>query len=427
MRKYTLNIFCLVFLFICSCQNDNIIENAPIENQAENLSATEISAQDAEKILLNFIQNSKPALSKTRSVNANVFVKAANKRYCGEQMTRSGSSLPIAFYNFALESSSGEGFAIVCGDKRFPQVIAYSEKGALDEVANCGNTFLANYVQNLPEAVAILIENRNGIPNLTHRYVGGFPYEDISNVAHSWETDSTAERVVFLEESTTWEQKAPYNKLITINPKTNQPYPVGCSNIACANIMAYYCYPEKYNWTALKQFRVVIEGYQPDTVVTEAAQLCKDLFIANKSVSNDEGTGTKTEDVYTGLQSFGYVSNLVMDYNLDSIRASLENLNPIYMRGQDPSKNSGHAFVVRGYWEVIPKDISVMDTTVSLGINWGWMAGFGDGFYLAQYAHMNLIALGLYPMIFTEYGPEYSKYSYADKMKIITRIRPRNR
>ena len=423
MRTIILSLFCLSVLLMYSCQDDSTLKVDPMENQLSGV-VNEISEQDAERILYNFLNNSDPAKLKTRSNNT--FVKTVQKHYAG-RMTRAGgvSPQPVAFYNFALQNNSSEGFAIVCGDKRLPQVIAYTPKGALEDVANCGNTFLANYVENLPNAVAELLANRKGLADLTNRYTAGFSHKDVPDVAHTWTTDSTIERVVYLQESVTWEQDAPYNKLLPQNPETKLPYLVGCSNIACVNIMAYYCYPETYNWAALKEFRVVIEGWQPNSVITEAAQLCKDVYEANKSQGLENGAVTYISNVAAGLQSFGYEMSPVMYYNLDSIRASLESFYPIFMRGQDPAKTNGHAFVVRGYWEVKPKAGVALDSTVSIGISWGNLGGFGDGFYLARFDDLDLTLLGLYPLIFTDEGPETSKLSYADEIRLLTRIRPK--
>lgn len=423
MKRLLLVAIGLFFLAFLSCRDDETVVS--ITDETTEGEIHELSAQQAEKILTNFIERQNYLPVKTRSNN--VIIKGFTKEYCSPLSTRSteGSSGKVAFYNFEMESSDGECFAIVCADKRLPQVIAYSKKGSLEDVRNSGNTFLNNYLANLPDAVSLLIENRMSLPDMSNRYVGGFPYEDMPDVAHSWETDSTRERVVFLHEAITWEQSAPYNYKMPIDA-SGKHYVVGCSNIACANIMGYYCYPERYNWAALEEFRVIIEGYQPDAVVMEAAQLCKDIFDANKSIPHDKGTETNPINVIAGLKSFGYESSNLINYNLDSIKYSLEHFYPIYMRGQNPEKTVGHAFVVRGYWDIVPKNpMGYLSPSTTIGINWGWMGGFGDGFYLVEYDGFDLAYLGLYPLLFTDDGPKYSTSTYSDKVKLITRIRPK--
>lgn len=418
------SLICVVMIFF-SCQDDQSFPETVPEQSFKSEVPTELSDSEAEQILMNFIEKRNSLSIQTRGNN--VTIRRCTKNYCSSPQTKSTGEIAeaVAFYNFELLSNNQEGYAIVCGDKRLPQVLAYSTNGSLERVKSSGNEFLVNYLSNLPDAITKLLENRKGLADLNNRYTAGFSYEDVPNVAHTYETDSTVERVVYLQESTTWEQGAPYNNLMDINPKTNQRYLVGCSNIACVNIMAYYCYPEKYNWAALKEFRAIIEGYQPASLVTQAAQLCKDIFIANKSVNTENGTGTKPSDVITGLRSFGYETSGLLEYSLDSIKASLEKFYPVYMRGQDPKKTIGHAFVVRGYWKVLPKSNLQRDSTVSIGINWGWMGGFGDGFYLAEYDDVDLTILGLHPLVFGNEGPVASKDSYTDKIKLITRIRPK--
>lgn len=46
------------------------------------------------------------------------------------------------------------------------------------------------------------------------------------------------------------------------------------------------------------------------------------------------------------------------------------------MCGQDSVSSLAHAFVVRGYWEIVnKKDTDAF--SVSVGFNWGWMGGYG--------------------------------------------------
>lgn len=424
MKRLLLGLVCCSFLFFYSCQDEQVLTDEPGDGQASLLSKNELPVQDAEKILTDFIGKSNFVSPKTRSNG--VSIKGFSKKYSSNVQTRGTATEPVAFYSFDLESNNKEGYAIVCADKRFPQVVAYSTNGSLKDVENSGNVFLANYVANLPDAVALLIENRMDFPDLAHKYTGGFPYEDVPNVAHTWETDSTTERVVFLKESITWDQGDSYNMYIPFRPSGVERGLVGCTNIACANIMAYYRYPATYDWASMLEYRVVIPGYQPDAVVEKAAQLCKDLFDANHSVVNENSTTTALSNVVPGLRSFGYESSNTMQFSLDSIKASLEQFYPVYMRGQDPQSAVGHAFVVRGYWEIQPKDsTSNLDHAVSLGINWGWMGGFGDGFYLVQYGPFNLSYIGLHPLILGDYGPEYSNKNYIDVIRLITRIRPK--
>ena len=342
----------------------------------------------------------------------------------------------MAFYNFDLKTNQGRGYAIVCADRRLPQVIAYSTKGSMEEINNSENRFFIDYVQNLPLAITQLIAARNGHPTLENDYIEGFSWEPrIGDAHHVWLTDSTMEGLGYLEESAIWDQEYPYNNDMPFNPLENKRFPVGCSNIACVNIMTYYAYsaPQTYMLETFRRYRNIIAGNgnaddDDPSIVANAGKLCKDIAIANKSTFDTltNMTGTNPYNVVKGLESFGYISNPVMDYNIDSISLSLSRGHLIYMRGEDSTKEkSGHAFVVRGIWGVIPFN-AYMETiymTISLGINWGASGGFGDGFYLAELDGENMLdIIGLHQRILTNFG--IGSINRGDRLKIITNIRP---
>ena len=76
-------------------------------------------------------------------------------------------------------------------------------------------------MNNIEDYVAILVSYRDKLPDLNNKYNAGFPYEEMIDVQYSWTTDSTKESIVYLKESITWSQSAPYNNMFEFAPGTN--------------------------------------------------------------------------------------------------------------------------------------------------------------------------------------------------------------
>lgn len=422
MNRKLLIILVLSLLTLFSCQNDNLVmentEKFPLDKNE-----CELSEQEVIQVLNSFIQKTSYSGMQTRSNTVSVS-KYEKKYYKSEKpSTRTGNNAEVAIYNFELQSGKDNGFALVCADKSNPAVIAYSLKGTIEDIEKGDNEFLKNYVANLPAAIVEILSRREYIPNLNLRYPAGFPTVDVPNVSYSWESDSTKEKIAYLQRNISWEQGAPYNNKMPVDPATNKRCLVGCSNIATLNIMAYHNYPANYDWTNLKQYEVVIPGWQPQSVIDNAAQLCLDVYTIVGSKGSSSATSTTPNQAYAGFYDLGFLCNPIHAYNLDSIRSSINNLRPIWMCGQDSTSSSAHAFVVRGYWEIINKN-EANAFSVSLGFNWGWMGGYGDGWYLVEYEGFDLSFIGLRPKIFGNDGPAISKKNYNKNMRIITQIRP---
>lgn len=419
-------------LLLLSCQDENF--SVEMQNVDNNGNQYELTSSQARGILEKFMSKNPDLNRATRSCK-NIGIKEVTKKYHGEVKTRSdGTSEKIAMYNYEITDANDRGFAIVCADKRFPRVIAFSTKGTLDELKNSDNEVLANYLNNIEDYVALLIANRTDLPDLEHRYTGGFPYEEMVDVNHSWVTDSTEESIAFLKESIVWNQGKPYNNLFDFIPGTNERYKVGCSNIATINIMAYYQYPNTYDWENLTMYPTILEEYDPEEVVFEAAKLCKYVAeISNSTYYPTMGaTGTSISGAKKAFDILGYKYSHVDSFSMNAIRSSLDQCYPVYMAGRDkkPTTILGHAFVVRGYWDTKIKESSTHtyagESGSSLGINWGYMGGFGDGWYLVEFAGFSIDYLGLYPYQLTEQGPAYSPNNLGENVQLITHIRPKD-
>lgn len=426
-------LFWIIPLFLLfSCQEEDFSTDIPEAGNNEN--KYELTGSQAMKVLGEFIKNN-PDLKEIATRSQSIEVKEISKKYHGSISTRSGETPEkIAMYNYNITAGEENGFAIVCADKRFPRVIAFSTKGDLTELKNGDNEILSNYLNNIEDYVAILVSYREQLPDLNNKYNAGFPYEDMVDVQYSWATDSTEESITFLKESVTWDQSSPYNMLFDVVPGTNERYSVGCSNIATINIMAYYQYPTTYDWDFLTEYRVIHDGYDPASKVLQAAKLCKEVSRLSNSTHNPSTgkTSTTLAGAKAGFTSLGYKYTQVDSFSMNAVKNSLDKCYPVYIAAGDknnPSYTTGHAFVIRGYWDT---KINVQDSpyqgdlAISLGINWGNMAGFGDGWYLAEIGDLGLDFIGLTPLIFTDQGPAYSSRNWSRAIKLLTDVRPQN-
>lgn len=143
-----------LFLFL-SCQNEEF--STEMQELDNNENQYELTSTQAQGVLEKFISQNPDIKLSTRSFQ-NIKIKEVSKKYHGEMNTRSnGTSEKIAMYNYEINDADDCGFAIVCADKRFPRVIAFSTKGSLDELKNSDNEVLANYLNNIEDYVAILV------------------------------------------------------------------------------------------------------------------------------------------------------------------------------------------------------------------------------------------------------------------------------
>lgn len=204
------------------------------------------------------------------------------------------------------------------------------------------------------------------------------------------------------------------------------------ANLATVNIMAYYQYPSTYRWSYLLEYSNIIEGVDPDDKVLEAAEMCREVSSKSNSIHHPTTAATTTtyEGAVTGFKELGFALDTVTTYNLDSIKSSLDRCYPVHVSAGDASdstNSTGHVFIVRGYWDVKIKDGGPYneDLAVSLGINWGSMGGFGDGWYLVSLGDLDIDFIGLKPFIIGDNGPTESSKNWIRDIKLITNIRPK--
>lgn len=429
MKRCIIYFVMLALLGFYSCQNDAISDD-PVEPKEK--IKYELTNDEVVSLLsgyLNVVQKGSPATRGSSTVVTHV-----NKvRYDNPVLTRSGNVEDNGFTICTVDLKNGDkdGFAIVVADKRMPVVLAYSPNGKYADLKEKGGENLQTYVENIPNDVkAVLAQPRylqGGFTSPDNQYAP-YPYDNRYDDIYETSTiDSVWEDVALLRESVLWGQREPYNKFLPVNPNTGNPYPVGCVNVALSQIMAYYKYPEKYDWKLMTKL-VNIENNPFATLAMEdsIATFIKELTVMSKTTfyPSTDDAGTRIENCMHALDTCNYTYNQPIYYNSNAVRKSLKAKKFVIAFGESYF-GAGHAFVLSGYWKFTTpqsmKDKGLEDGT-NLGVNWGNAGGWGDGWYLVEYGDKDITKLGLAKI--DPYTGEYSTdYSY--NMVLLTGISPK--
>ena len=276
-----------------------------------------------------------------------------------------------------------QGFVIVSGDDRAPEVLGYSDEGQFDA---------ANIPSNMKAWLQGYADEIQSLKNMPE--VAG-----ARSAARAPERDWAAIEPLI---KTKWDQGAPYNNAIT-------PYVTGCVATAMAQIMYYHKWPWQpstvipsytlnftdntsttynslpsttFDWDSMKE---VYSGAESDAENNAVATLMK---YCGYSVRMNYGTGSSEASssyIPNALKNyFGYDAGVKYikrsNYSIDEweslIYDEISNERPVLYGGQKAS-GSGHEFICDGY-----------DGSGLFHINWGW-GGSSNGFFVLWTANSN--------------------------------------
>lgn len=346
MKRYFIYIAALLLLAFCNCQNDMLTDESVLPTEQPE-TMYELRNNEIADLLSGYfesLQNNSPA---TRS-NKPEITKLNKVRYNNPIVTRSGKTENNGFTICTVDINYGgkEGFAIVVADKRLPVVLAYSPNGKFSELKEKGSENLQKYVSNIPNDI----------------------------------------KAVFAE------PRRP------VNLSTGKPYPVGCTNVALSQIMAYHKYPTKYNWNLMASL-VNIENnpFAPKGMSDTIASFIRELTTITKTTFKEatDAASNNIPDFIEALNTLGFAHSPAINYDADAIRHSLRGKYSVIAFGQSAT-GSGHAFVISGYWKFeVPPIMPDLQNGTNLGINWGTAGGWGDGWYLVEYGDIKVTDLGL--------------------------------
>lgn len=400
MRKIIL--FVSVFYamaFMASCTGYEEVEESGV---TDNVQSDVLSESDALEIVKTFQRGVEGENSSRAASLHGCTYGIVDKYYISHSLpaSRTTRSLDVAqglVYEVSIDKGAYKGKALVSGDKRCPEVIAY-----------------------IPVCNDSVEESRTGVPIMLQMAKETFIKHLESNETEKNDVASTRSNPVEVIPTqvymavvpvckTAWGQWEPYNNAYPKNwvdifggMCTYGHYPTGCAVTAVAQIMAALepnltCAGLKMDWAYLKEDKTINSGpfgkVDPERKIDMVAALFKDIYDKTGS-SPIWGTGdtdayppervacitdvtTLASKVYDYLNSGSgvtYCSNY-QKWNFDVVKNSLLGLCPVFVAG------ASHAFVVDGYAVAKNESSSINNTYFHACFGWD---GSGDGYYLSN-------------------------------------------
>ncbi len=321
----------------------------------------------------------------------------------------------VPIYEFTISENENEyGYALVGGDKRFDDVIAYVPNGSIaDTMYNEG---LADYIRLIPMMMSVSVHYDYWEPEINGSYkTVPDSYQFIKNTSslqecYDWPTygdwNYWENPTCFVP--TKWEQSHPYNLHVNSFPcNDGVRSKIGCAAVALGQLMAYHKQPTGYDWDLLTATKTI----SPNASIfakQEVARLLINLAIELKTVygcSFDRPVADRTKgtsqayDVIPAFAEFGYScseNQIKIGVSGDTIFNNIINKRPVLCAAFGPPY--GHIFIIDGIYRKYrdkfyfrtdystPADkrryeiYKVRECFATVHINWGW-AGSSDGWY----------------------------------------------
>lgn len=336
-------------------------------------------------------------------------------------VSRTSTSDSVAIY--CVYDKERNTTTLVCGNRLFPFTLAVIDGEFKATDITLGG--IRDYFSALP---AYLAENKleydaNEIANLESQIVSSdysdgvysFVIQDESGALPlqrlEYETEYSYSSVVGPLMTTNWAQGTPYNKTLSHVPNEDGTVyvlpPAGCVAVAIGQILAYHKAPNTItaggmtwqgDWDEITQSPMA--SFLSDEYQTQVADLMKVIGNGVYMQYEWDGSSSNIDNAYNFFKTtIGASANQIESYSYLSISNSLANLRPVYIRGYDSNKKSGHAWVLDGKraetakvyeriyrskvavpsnpivnseWELISSVYQSESTTPQVHCNWGW-------------------------------------------------------
>lgn len=378
--------------------------------------------------------------SNTKSVSQITSFEIKNKYYLNENenfedspKTRSTEDVQeqIPIYEIGFISNEKTGMALVSGDRRAPQILAYIDQiNENDTCLSAGPNALVQWaemcVQNAVDAFEITKDSiyASAISKISQELnisPEDVTYENIKDkiVVANQQTRSTAiDEIpsnltslvsVYPMCPSTWGQWEPYNcQLLKGDCEKFFPgwvefsnHPTGIGAVSLAHLMACLepnitAYGTKINWASLTEKKEIkapdyFTAGDPIEKRNMVGFLFKLIYTQTNSnpVKNSKGVVTGTSctvpDMENYLRSVFNCGN-TSSWSKATILSSLKNRRPVYVYGKPDNKESAgvYPFILDGYEECygridnVPQDINIK----YIHANFGFGGGSQDGYYL---------------------------------------------
>lgn len=375
---YLTSIITVLLLFSCSQMED-------LDSRKESKDNLNFKLPENDAIKLVDAFNPKSRAVHSPSIKKAYYLKTSSKA-----QTRNSSSEDIIVYQVDLNNEE-KGFALVSGDTRMPCVIAYSEKGEINDTLT--NKGAAMMIKNAESVFLQSIENAKG----TVLYPEGTLLQRVGPLVN-----------------VAWGQESPYNDLMPFSGTFSDYYyknkfPTGCVAVSIAQIMSFFrptmaISGTVINWSELTKY-YYISPDDPSPLKNQVALLMHYITDGTKTIFIESvGASTSINNTISFLNRNGFSINNAQAMNVSEVTTSLNMFQPVLVTGS-AGTNSSHCWIMDGF-QILKNANNNMNTYVHA--NFGW-SGIENGYYLANSNNFG-------------FDTQYSG-SYNTNLKIYSRIR----
>lgn len=381
--------------------------------------AGNVTPSEARQKAIAFIQAHRPALHRAPLMAARPAV--------GEALQ------PFYVYNIGQR----EGFVIISGDDRTPDVLGYADEGAYQEQDLPENMrqWLAYYADQIA-LLRLADSGEDGAPAYdTPPYANGGEEPGRSRVGAPEAVNRVQRPAIAPLLRSKWGQGEPFNCQLPLDPTTNKGVQTGCIATSMAQVMHYYRYPDAtlapipayttstrgISMPEIGQTTIdwdnMLAAYDSDatTLQTNAVgtlmRLCGQAVLMDyRSSSSSSSSGRISAAL---MAYFGYDAGIRFitrsHYDAEQwdelLYNELSHRRPIIYRGTRDRNgtDSSHSFIIDG-----------CDDSGLYHVNWGWSGSYNGYFLLSV----------LSPYENSESGMLYDNEGYTISQQAVVGIQP---
>lgn len=306
---------------------------------------------------------------------------------------------------YILNEKDGAGFSIISGDKRLPDLLAYSDEGYLD-IRHVDNPGLAIFLSRLPIFFELEIVKEDDRRNWRRME----EIDDGSPVSPSkYASRYTNWTYIYgpLCGSVSWGQETPFNDKAPL--RGGKHAYAGCVATAVAQFFRTAQYPAWYNgqyldWDFFTRYsnNETHTAKEKEVFDDQVSRLFRSIGDALDNDWGKDATGANFKDVPSLLRKAGFQNvPAITDYNYGTVLNSIHSGRQVFMRGCDekwttpifgiPFYKGGHVWLCDGYlvryrfleyYEIETQKIiaRVQKSESLLHCNWGWY-GTDNGYF----------------------------------------------
>ncbi len=439
MHKLFISLITILFFIGC----DGLSEDLPISSHEQDMRMQQVeytemeaiaahpqrSKEDAVKIAADVFLQDHPF---TRAAQLCRDIKVDVLSFGDAQPTRGASTDGVDSSVFVCNLGDNNGFVLVSGDRRVPEMLAYVPEGYFDLDSISDNHPLLPFLDRLPgyfsESKAKFEKKKRRLSTSKHSIDCGVKRERLKPCPKEepdgdplysnnykepirweegcWQDEETPSRMLIKH---LWTQVHPYNQFAPMIK--GQRAVAGCVAVAVAQLMAFHQFPKeidnKYiDWKLINSQRKS-SGTQDAAYDKEVATL---IYKVGMKLHNSWGvdkTGASYQGAVDMLKDCSYNVRYFMDYHENLIKASIKLRQPILacayaaktttqtgfgiFKGKKDIYSSGHVWIIDGYLPQNKTDKLIGVTShkvyntksekrLLVHCNWGWGGSF-NGFF----------------------------------------------